>query len=115
MHFNQDDLLNAIQCLWEAVVEKHREDTDAQQHWDSIGTPLLRKALRGPEIVQAYMEGWVLLEELGSQSDMAPFDFQYVPWFVDSCLDWGENVSLKTDWQSQIQSLSTRNNFPSFS
>lgn len=103
--------VEAAQCIWETVLEElmdHREDTVANRLRKVIGTSELRYQLRKLDILNACEAGWDILESLGVQEMMIPYDWEYVPWFVWNCLDWdvesGE-VNLKGGWEDIVRGL----------
>lgn len=97
--------MEAAQCIWEAVLEDFRNDGVAEEVRGMIGTAELRYQLRSLDILKACEDGWFILERLGVQEKMIPYDWEYVPWFVWNCLDWDVeegSVSLKSNWEEIV-------------
>ncbi|WP_018123360.1 hypothetical protein [Desulfovibrio oxyclinae] len=100
--------VEAAQCIWEAVLDDLRANGVAERVRRSVGTAELRYQLRDHEILDACEAGWDLLERLGMQDKIGPYDWEYVPWFVWNCLDWdtdGGFVTLKPNWDTLIEQL----------
>lgn len=104
--------VEAAQCILEAVLEQMR-DREADNSVINIiraevGTPGLRAMLRDVNILKACDDGWFVLERMGMQGKMAPYDWKYVPWFVVNCLDWSNltaSVTLRPDWKDRVKNL----------
>lgn len=110
-------LAEASQCAWEHVLEcMHAKGTDnptpEQDHAsevsaarDGLGSVELRHVCR--ELAHAISVGWALLDE-HAQEVMAPYDWNYVPWFMRECVVWDADasttpVSLRNDWVAVIR------------
>jgi hypothetical protein len=97
--------LEAAQCIWEHVTE-NRDREDLSPAFDRLGTPKIRHWLRNNEILSACEKGWSQLSE-DEKEAFCPYDWAYVPFFVDNCLNW-EDLLLRHDWKEIIKKEAAR-------
>ena len=108
---SQIDLMEAAMCLWEEVLSNYhvivsrddseRKDDSAKDQnltywWQGVGTACVR--LHMIDFAEPCWAAWDLAHRDGDGFD-APFDWEFVPWFVHNCIDWTEGgPELKSDW-----------------
>lgn len=98
--------IEAAQCIWEHILENRK-------HFDpffkELGSAEFRDRLRDPQILDACCAGWDSLTQ-DEQEDFAAYDWEYVPWFVDNCLQWDDpkSVMLKPDWLHILKCEATK-------
>lgn len=88
--------------LWEVVLGEH---TDWVEHH---GVAHARyKVAASEDVVNACDEGWKILQgEPNPVGNLDTFDFDFVPWFVNHCVEitpgW---FVLRDNWKSIVQEL----------
>lgn len=98
---NQELLIEAAQCLWEAYLEN--APNFLNQYRERFGTVELRYALRNVDILKACHEG---IEVARSQGFDDCYDWSFCPWFLANCLEIdGMTVRLVEDWRSRCAAL----------
>jgi hypothetical protein len=97
--------LEAAQCIWEHVLENRNRD-DIDKVFGNIGTIEVRHWLRNLEILTACEKGWNQLSVVEMEA-FCPYDWAYVPFFVDNCLDW-KDLLLRHDWKEIIKKEAAR-------
>ncbi len=111
MDNNQDNILNAVQCVWEFALEMRGTDTPEAVHSgsaafskavnstaDAFGISTVRSELRDPVLIDAVIQGWDLCKE--NDAELC-FDWEYVPEFLCTCLD---DLTLAKEWKERLQS-----------
>ena len=69
------------------------------------GTGTANVRLHMIDFAEPCHEAWVLAHRDGDGFD-APFDWEFVPWFLAECLDWSEHgPGLKSDWRELATKL----------
>lgn len=94
-------LLEAAQCIWEAVIEPPMKKK-AEKVRSKVGTVELRYMLRNNELLHACLDGWDIIQAT-NDGCMVPYDWKYIPWFVEVCLDWNVHeaqVTLRDEWKA---------------
>ena len=109
MIINSNDfeiLLETVQCVWEAVenrlIQANNKDA-AELIREVVGTPGLRSMFREMDLLNACDEGWKLIQGK-TEGSMIPYDWKYVPWFINECLEWNtkaSTVTLRDNWKTR--------------
>ena len=111
---SQTDLMEAALCLWEDVLSNYRIIVESKLipmtkeanffcWWQGTGAANVR--LHMIDFAEPCHEAWVLAHRDGDGFD-APFDWEFVPWFVHNCIDWTETgPELKSDWRELATKL----------
>ena len=93
-----DDLLEAAQCLWDAVLPRAVWGEGFDDVAGELGMAELRGHLREPALLATCPEGWQATEE--RHYDGA-FDWGYVPLFLETCID-PKDAALVPGWQAKL-------------
>lgn len=83
-----------ILCLWENIYTSKDEGI---RNWiNRVGLAEARLSVANDlDITQACNAGWDLVRETRG---LDCFDLDYVPWFIDHCLDFEHGLTLKPDY-----------------
>lgn len=93
--------MEAAMCLWEAIDGQ----PFAEQYRQQVGAAQLRHDVM--EFVEAVHVGWHCHELATQAADvytLCPFDWEFVPWFVQNCVDW-ETCTLDADWLKSCRTV----------
>ena len=98
--YSQEDVLEAAQCLWEAVLETRTGDPassipELDELFERMGTNSVRAACRQVDILTAMLQGYDSLHTEDS------FDWEYTPAFLRSCINMSD-FSLHEDWMTRL-------------
>ncbi|MCR5171213.1 MAG: hypothetical protein K6C33_12265 [Desulfovibrio sp.] len=103
-----DDLLEAAQCLWDAVLPRAVWGEGFDDVAGELGMAELRGHLREPALLATCPEGWQATEE--RHYDGA-FDWGYVPLFLETCID-PKDAALVPGWQAKLAEALEREGNP---
>lgn len=82
------------QLLWEGFLNKTNEK-EYKDIKDAYGSLEIRWALRQKPILQACAHGANLVEKTKAK-------INYIPFFIDNCIDWDSPISLSDNWNQII-------------
>lgn len=105
-----DALLEAAQCLWEAVLSRKAQGGGAGGVWEAMGKAELRGRLRKPALLAACLEGW----QTAKEKDDGAFDGSYVPLFIETCID-PRDAALVPGWKAKLAEALERQGDPASS
>lgn len=89
MKYSFESMTEAAQCIWEHALDLiHEDGTVFKTLRGKLGTAELRGQLRDTELLTACLDGWEIVEKNEELAHLALFDWDYVPLFVERCLDW---------------------------
>lgn len=98
--------IEAAQCIWEYVIEFDRIENInplSRKAFEDLGIVEFRFRLRNHALLDACEKGFTLIEafteNIAIQEAFIPYDWAYVPFFVENCIDW-ETVALLPNWRN---------------
>lgn len=93
--------MEGAMVIWEAILDNFSADATWLQLRDTLGTVELRHALM--PLVEAVHIGWSVHEHSAGGDVLVPYDWEFVPFFLSSCVDvhpLGQDagVTLRSGW-----------------
>ena len=92
-----DQYADIAQCVWEYVHAYPRFQKN------DMGVLELRRRCREPKLCIAIQNAWEIVEAKGY---IEPFDWEFVPWFIDHCTD--NNLNLIDGWMEKVTALEVK-------
>lgn len=106
MHIITDFHVEAAQCLWEHVSEERTQNDELNKYFEEHGASAVRSECRHFPLIDAITKGWEIAYRDG-QGYEEPFDWEFVPWFFDTCTTFAttQSFQIKNNWQELCLAL----------